>query len=100
MTGADQLHRGSGEPEEVDPHVLEKPVILRGNEGIDDHRGNLVVVDRQATLVAELRDQAALTVMNAHRHLVTHFAQLVDAGQLCVVNMIQDTSARKAQNQP
>ena len=56
--------RGPEHPEVIDPVMLEEPVVLLGDHGIDHVFGNLVVGDREAVLNEDLADLLAGTVQD------------------------------------
>jgi hypothetical protein len=60
----------------VDARVLEEPVVLGGQEGLDDHLRQLRVGHGQPALLADLADQAAVPAVDAQRHLQLEIAQL------------------------
>jgi hypothetical protein len=56
--------------------VLEEPVVFGCKERVDHDLRNLVVGDRYAALLTELRDQLAVTAEHLQRQLAAHLAQL------------------------
>ena len=60
---------GAQHAQVVDAVMLEEAVVLRGEEGVFHHVGNLVVGDRNAPLLADLRDQPAAARVNPQGHL-------------------------------
>ena len=73
----DQPHH----PREVDAAVVEEAVVLGVDEGLDDAVGNLLELDRDAALVADLRQQLAVAAVHAQRQLHAGVAQLLHVRQ-------------------
>ena len=67
--------------EVVDAAVLEEALVLGGEEGVLHQLRNLVVGDRDAPLLADLRDQRAAARVDAQRHLQLHVAHRFDRRQ-------------------
>ena len=61
--------------------MLEEAVVLGGEEGLHHDLGDLPVGNRQAPLLADLADQAAVAAVHPQRHLQLQLPQLGDIGQ-------------------
>ncbi len=61
--------------------VLEKTVVLGGQERLGQLFGELVVTHRNAPLVANCGNQAAVARIDAQRHLELNVPQTGDIGQ-------------------
>jgi hypothetical protein len=58
----------------VDAVVLEEALVLGGDEGVLDQLRNLVIGDRDAPLLTDLRDERAAARVDAQWHLQFHVA--------------------------
>ena len=65
----------------VDTAMREEAIVLRGQHGVDDLFWNGLVRQRNATLLAELGDQLAVTRVHAQRHLQLDIADRRDVRQ-------------------
>ncbi len=72
---------GAHHAEVVDAVVLEEALVLGGQEGVLYQLRDLVVGDRDAPLLADLRDQRAAARVDAQGHLQLHVAHRLDRGQ-------------------
>ena len=82
LPGADEVQHGAGQTLPVDPGMLEEPVVLAGEERLDEPIRNLVEMKRRAALLAELRHELVVTGVDAQRHLQPDIAQRLRGGEL------------------
>ena len=81
LVGRGRDDHGAQQAGRVDAAVREEPVVLGGDERVDDMLRDVLEAHRDATLLADLREQAAIARVDAQRHLQPDVAQLRDLGQ-------------------
>ena len=74
--GGEVAERSAHESLPVDAGMLEEPVVFGCKERVDHDLRNLVVGDRYAALLTELRDQLAVAAEHLQRQLAADLAQL------------------------
>ncbi len=73
----DVRRHGPHQPLPVHAGMLEKAVVLRGQERSDDDGRDLLPLQRDAPLLADLRDQPGVARIHAQRHLCPDRAQCI-----------------------
>ena len=78
LPGAHQVRDGADEPLPVDAGMLEKALVLCGDDRLDHCRRNLVETQRDPALLAELRHQSPIPGVDAQWRLEMNVLQHVD----------------------
>ena len=75
LPGTDEVEQGTGQTLPVDAGMLEEPVVLACEKGLDQTLGNFIEAQRLTALLAELGEELALAGIDPQRDLQPYVAE-------------------------